>query len=93
MSWNLLVNQDMHFFPLPGHTKGAIMACPSSVVLVVQELRHQLYLVPILYSSIEVINFSSELSFLLAKLKTEIWHSFVCDVIIVNIQGGNPHPF
>ena len=48
MSWNLLVNQDMHFFPLPGHTKGAIMACPSSVVLVVQELRHQLYLVPIL---------------------------------------------
>ena len=44
-------------------------------------------------SSIEVINFSSELSFLLAKLKTEIWHSFVCDVIIVNIQGGNPHPF
>ena len=47
MSWNLLVNQDIHFFPLPGHTKGAIMACPSSVVLVVQELRHQLYLVPI----------------------------------------------
>ena len=45
MSWNLLVNQDIHFFPLPGHTKGAIMACPSSVVLVVQELRHQLYLV------------------------------------------------
>ena len=44
-------------------------------------------------SSIEVINFSSELSFLLAKLKTEIWHSFVCDVIIVNIQGGNLHPF
>ena len=49
MSWNLLVNQDIHFFPLPGHTKGAIMACPSSVVLVVQELRHQLYLVLFFY--------------------------------------------
>ena len=47
MSWKLLVNQDIHFFPLPGHTKGAIMACPSSVVLAVQELRHQLYLVPV----------------------------------------------
>ena len=38
-------------------------------------------------------DFSSKLSFFLAKSKTKIWHSFVCDVIIVKVQGGDPGPF
>ena len=46
----------------------------------------------ILFSSIEVINFSSQLYFFLANIKSEIWHLYVCDVIIVKVRGEIPTP-
>ena len=42
------------------------------------------------YSSIEVTHFSSQLYFIMAKIKTINWDLYVCEVIIVTVQEKVP---